>query len=278
MKSTYFIRESNFTVLFIVIRRQFLDPSKHGLSQVKDANSTSEGVSAAVKLSNSSAEQLGRLASSSSAKEVTAEPLNEQLELAIELPEALKCDIASPDKNIAPLDAIRTDTETEKGDKSNEKHFSYESEKNLRKICRIEQSEDEAGVDWVTLVSNVADAFYFESSVIEEHSEEQKLMVDPGTISFISNVLQIPQDNTNELENSNDYSEQETGETGTQSTGKNKEADKMPAVLSGTLLNKLVVNDVAAKVDVKGKKRESSCKVKNNIIFVYPGGCLIQCT
>ncbi|XP_021677288.2 protein tesmin/TSO1-like CXC 3 isoform X2 [Hevea brasiliensis] len=250
-----------------ITRRQLSDPLKPRPSQIRDDNNTSEGVSEAVELSNLSAEQLGCLASSSSPKDVTAEPLNEHLELAIELPEPLKCDSTSPDKSIVPLDAIRRDTAPEEVDKSNERHCLYESEKNLRKICRIDQSEDEAGGDWVTLISNVADALNFESSIIEEHSEEHKLMVDPGTISFISNVLQIPQDSTNDLENGesivcDDYSEQKMGEPGSQSIvlGKKKEADEIPAILSGSLLNKLVVNDAAAEVDVKGKKRESSCK------------------
>ncbi|KDP23641.1 hypothetical protein JCGZ_23474 [Jatropha curcas] len=249
----------------IIRRRQFSDPLKPELSHIKGDNNASEGVSEAVELPDSCTEQLRCATSSSSAKEVTTDPLNEQLELGIELPKAFKCVGAGPDGDIALLDAIRTDIEPEKVDKSNERHCLYESEKHLRRICRIEQSEDEAGCDWDTLISDVSDILCFDSSISAEQSEEQKI-VDPGTISFVSNVLQIPQDNTNASENMESTncvgsSEHKMGEIGTQSTelGK-KEADKIPAVLSGTLLNKLVVDDAATVMDIKGKKRLSSCK------------------
>eukprot|EP00257_Ricinus_communis_P024437 XP_015584641.1 protein tesmin/TSO1-like CXC 3 isoform X1 [Ricinus communis] len=237
-------------------RRQFLETLKPVLSHSKDDNNTSEGVPEAVELDNSN----------TSAKEVTAEQPGEHLELAIELPQSLKNNGASTDSNIVPLDAIRTDTHTEKAEISNERHSSYESEKHLRKICRIEQNEDEAGGNWVALISNVDDMLHFESSIIEEQPEEQK-MVDPGTISFISNVLQIPQDNNNDTENMESTNfvgslELKMGEPGTQSTESlnKKETDKLHAVPSSTLQNKLAVSDAAVEVDIKGKKCQSSCK------------------
>lgn len=250
--------------VFSIVRSQFLDPSKAELPQSKDDNNKSEGIPEAAKLSYLHAEQFGCFTSGSSVKAVTTEPLNEHL----------KFDCGSPNGNMLPLDAIRIHTESEMAGNANDRPCSYECKKDLRKICRIQQNDDEVGSDWVALISDVADILNFDSSITEEQSEDQK-MTDPGTISFISNVLQVPQDNTNDMENVESIGtskQNEMGEQGIQSIGfvEHKEANQIPSNLSGTPPKKLVVDDAAAKVDVKGKKCfQSTFKVKLKITFVY---------
>ncbi|XP_065854800.1 protein tesmin/TSO1-like CXC 2 isoform X2 [Euphorbia lathyris] len=237
-------------------RRHFSDLQKSKASQSIGDDNTREG---------GCAEQVECTTSSNLAREGTVQPLNEQLDSAVELPTVMQCDSANADHSIAPLDAIRSYGDSENINASNERHCSYENEKHLRKICRIESSGDEAGCDWVTLVSNVSDMLDFDPSTSGENLEEQK-MVDPGTISFISNVLQIPQDNTNSLENMEPtdcvgFSEEQTGDPETESTElREQEVDRIPSVLSGSLLSKLVDYNAATEMDAKGQKCQSSCK------------------
>ena len=200
-----------------------------------------------------------------SSKGVVTKLPSEHMESAIEEPIALKYYCASPDDNIimVPLKAI---IEPEMVGDPNKRYCSRESEKDLRKICRTGQNEDGAGCDWVALISDVADILTLEPSVDEESDEKQKL-VDPGTISFISNVLQAPQDNSDDSETpsyAGSSQQREIGEPGIQpvESGEQNEADQTPSVFPGTLPDKAVVNDAAAKVDIRGKSYQSSSKVK----------------
>ncbi|KAJ6883182.1 hypothetical protein NC652_030414 [Populus alba x Populus x berolinensis] len=132
------------------------------------------------------------------------------------------------------------------------------------KIGQTRQNEDEPGCDWVALISDVADILTLEPSFDEESAEEPK-MVDPGTISFISNVLQVPQDNNNDSETSNcvgSFQHCDMGDLGIQPKefGEQNEVDQTPSVLPSTLLDKPLVTDVSATVDVKGKNCQSISK------------------
>ncbi|KAJ6974645.1 protein tesmin/TSO1-like CXC 3 [Populus alba x Populus x berolinensis] len=162
---------------------------------------------------------------------------------------------------MVPLNAI---TEPEMAGNLNERYQSYESERDLHKIGQTRQNEDEPGCDWVALISDVADILTLEPSFDEESAEEPK-MVDPGTISFISNVLQVPQDNNNDSETSNcvgSFQHCDMGDLGIQPKefGEQNEVDQTPSVLPSTLLDKPLVTDVSATVDVKGKNCQSISK------------------
>ncbi|CAK7340925.1 unnamed protein product [Dovyalis caffra] len=244
-------------------RGQFSEPSKAELLQSKDENNTNKGVLEAAKLTGLSVEQSECFTPGNSGKGVITKPPDKHLELPIEEPKALKYDRASPDDNMimVPLNAI---TEPETAGNSNERYRSFKREKDLRKIGRTGQNEDEAGCDWVALISDVADILTFEPSIDEESAEEQK-MVDPGIISFISNVLQIPQDNSNDSETSHcvgSSQKSEMGEPGIQPVefGEQNEADQTPSVLPSTLRDKPVVTDAAAKVEIRGKNCQSISK------------------
>ena len=212
-----------------------------------------------------SVEQLECFITGNSGKGVITKPPSEHLELATEEQKALKYGCASSGGNMimVPLNAI---TELEMASNLNESYQSYESERDLRKIGQTRQNEDEPGCNWVALISDVADILTFEPSFDEEYAEEQK-MVDPGTISFISNVLQVPQDNNNDSETSNcagSFQHYNMGDPGIQPKefGEHNEVDQTPSVLPSTLLDKPLITDVSATVDVKGKNRQSISKVK----------------
>ena len=49
--------------------------------------------------------------------------------------------------------------------------------------------------DWVKFIYDDSDPSIFDSSISKEHSEVQDhKMVDPGTITFIATILQLPYD------------------------------------------------------------------------------------
>lgn len=242
----------------IVIRHHFLDPSKPDSSHSGNENNASEGVSATVQ------------SSVCSEREITIEPPDENSDLVIELPKTLRYDCSSPDGDVVPSDAITTETMPDLVlasfdellmDDSKGKHHSFKREINLRRICSIEQNEE--ACSWVTLVSDAADLLFVDLSNNEEHFEGQDhKSVDPGTMSFISTVLQLPQDNANDLGRTESVGAItsckpcEIGETATQSReiGDLKETDPASAFPSSTLLDKLIVSDSSDEVDHKGQK------------------------
>ena len=212
-----------------------------------------------------SVEQSECFITGNSGKGVITNLPSEHLELATEERKALKYGCASSGGNMimVPLNAI---TEPDMAGNLNERYQSYESERDLRKIGQTRQNKDEPGCDWVALISDVADILTFEPSFDEESAEEQK-MVDPETISFISNVLQVPQDNNNDPETSNcagSFQHYDMGDPGIQPKEfrEQKEVDQTLSVLPSTLLDKPLVTDAPATVDVKGKNCQSISKVK----------------
>ncbi|XP_024439593.1 protein tesmin/TSO1-like CXC 4, partial [Populus trichocarpa] len=218
----------------------------------------------AAKSTGLSVEQSECFIPGNSGKGVIAKPPSEHLELPIEERKALKHGCASPGGNMimVPLIAI---PEPEMAGNLNERYQSYESERDLSKIGQTGQNEDEPGCDWVALISDVADILTFEPSIDEESAEERK-MVDPGTISFISTVLQVPQDNNNDSETSNcvgSFQHCDMGDLGIQPKefGEKNEVDQTPSVLPSTLLDKPIVTDASATVDVKGKNCQSIGKL-----------------
>lgn len=113
----------------------------------------------------------------------------ENLELAVELPNTLKLSCGSPENNAellvatnavaAPESIVQSVIHHSKGG-----HSSFEREAHLRRICR-------AGFDWEMLISDATDLLNFDSPTIEENSaEEVPKTVDPGVMTFISNILQ----------------------------------------------------------------------------------------
>ncbi|KAJ6883740.1 hypothetical protein NC652_030861 [Populus alba x Populus x berolinensis] len=204
-------------------RDRFSEPSKPELLQSKDENSTSEGNSEAAKSTGLSVEQSECFIPGNSGKGVITKPPSEHLELAIDERKALKYGCSSSGK--------------------------------------MKMNQDVIG--WL-LISDVADILTLEPSFDEESAEEPK-MVDPGTISFISNVLQVPQDNNNDSETSNcvgSFQHCDMGDLGIQPKefGEQNEVDQTPSVLPSTLLDKPLVTDVSATVDVKGRTASLSAR------------------
>ncbi|KAK3200607.1 hypothetical protein Dsin_024022 [Dipteronia sinensis] len=240
------------------------DPLKPELPLYANGNKTSKTDSETIRVSDQCAEQLGVLTPRSSARGVTAE-----------LPNTIKCDFGSPASNWVSSDLIETSRVREGGgvpssfaqsSKVNlRERQHFKNEVNLREICRIEQTEEAAGLDWVSLVSDVdvLDSFNIENNSEEEQDQET---VDPGTITFVSTVLQLPQDNATDLENlvsispSGSCKLSEIREPITQSGEIEDLQDKDQAhdILSSSLQKKLVVTESRAKVDEKGEKRGQS--------------------
>ncbi|KAI9186771.1 hypothetical protein LWI28_020699 [Acer negundo] len=251
------------------------DPLKPELPLYANGNKTSKADSETVRVSDHCAEQLGGLTPRSSARGVTAVLPNSLL------PNAIKCDFGSPASNWVSSDLIETSrvregavvpssfAQSSKVNLRERQHFK--NEVNLREICRIEQTEEAGGWDWVSLVSDVD---VLNSSIIENNSEEEQdqKTVDPGTITFVSTVLQLPQDNATDLENmvsispSGSCKLSEIREPVTQSgeIGDLQDKDQAHDILSSSLQKKLVVTESRAKVDEKGEKRGQS-KSKNKI-------------
>ncbi|KAK0601096.1 hypothetical protein LWI29_021280 [Acer saccharum] len=247
------------------------DPLKPELPLFANGNKTSKADSETVRVSDQCAEQLGGLTPRSSARGVTAM-----------LPNAIKCDFGSPASNWVSSDLIETSrvregagvppsfAQSSKVNLRERQHFK--NEVNLREISRIDQTEEAAGWDWVSLVSDVD---LLDSSIIENTSEEEQDQetVDPGTITFVSTVLQLPQDNATDLENmvsispSGSCKLSEIREPVTQSgeIGDFQDKDQAHDILSSSLQKKLVVTESRAKVDEKGEKRGQSNSKQHKI-------------
>lgn len=225
-------------------RHNFLDPLKSDSCESEIGQPT-EGVSLA-----SQSEKPTFLNSGTSAEETSDKPLAENLELAVELPNTLKYDSGSPDGNLAPSDAVMLESADAEVclqsvvDDSEEGH-SFKNDKVLRKICRVERNKEPEGSNWVKLISDSNNVF---SPISRDHSEEEEhRMVDSRTMSFISNFL----DEGLNIVGTKDSDTQPEGIIAVQET------DQTPAVLSSTLLDKLVVSDSCNLVDDK------SCKDSN---------------
>ncbi|EXB39198.1 hypothetical protein L484_006166 [Morus notabilis] len=255
---------------FSLRRHNLLDSSKTESSQseIENAIKTTEGVSLA-----SQSEQLGHLNSGNSAREVNDEQPTENFELAVEFPGTLKYDCGSPDDNPVPLSVVHRDVMLEAGetgaslvqsvtDDSKVGHCLFEREKDLRKISRVEQSKDLEGCDWVNVISDSNNLLRLDLPITKDHSEEQELgMVDSGTISLVSNVLE---DNSNHNDRGKTVCIFPTGSSeqlGMKAPGIQpegivgvKETDQTPAMLSSTLLNQLVVSNSSDLVDGKSQK------------------------
>ncbi|XVE89852.1 hypothetical protein DITRI_Ditri20bG0027700 [Diplodiscus trichospermus] len=248
---------------FLVKRHDFLAASNSRDLQSANESNISEGASKAVEQSDLYEGHLGCPNNDSSCKGISSDLLDEQSDLAIELPRTLKYDCGSPDCNLQPCGEILEDTSVELAgqerspsqcnrDEWEVRQQSFQNERDLRKICRIKRSEESLGCDWVAIVSDVADMLTMNSSIIHENINGQDQRTsDSGTTSFMSTILQFPLDNANNLENaesgdpSGSSKQSELGEPVT---------DQTPSILSSCLLDKLVVSCSGLKKDDKGEK------------------------
>nr|KJB80915.1 hypothetical protein B456_013G121300 [Gossypium raimondii] len=226
-------RESRFSVK----RHHFLEPLNSRVARSGHESNTSEGASKVD-------EHLGCLNNDSSYKETSSDQVDEQPNLATDLPRTLKYDCRSPDGDFEPCDEILKKTNVEVAgqerspfqcnrDKWEERQQSFQNERNLRKICGIKRSEESAGSDWDWRTTN------------------------SGTTSFISNILQFPLDKANNSENA------ESGDpSGSCKQSKSGEPvmDQMHGILSTCLPDELVVNDSGLKKDDK----EGNCNQSNH--------------
>ncbi|XVF31173.1 hypothetical protein REPUB_Repub16aG0123100 [Reevesia pubescens] len=263
-------RESRFSVK----RHHFSAASNSRVLQSDNESNTSAGGSKAVEQSDLYDEHLGCLNNGSSSKGIGSDLLDEQLDLAIELPRTLKYDCGSPDGNSEPCDEILKNTSVEiagqerspfqrNRDEWEERQQSFENERDLRKICGIKRIEESTGCNWVAIVSDVADMLKMNSSIIHEttHVDDWRT-ADSGTTSFISTIMQFPLDIANNLENAESghlggsCKQSELGETVT---------DQKPGILSTCLLDKLVISDSGLKRDDKGEKCNQSIRQQRSI-------------
>ena len=185
------------------------------------------------------------------------------MELAIELPIIVKYDGGTHVRNEVSRDVKEKSREPETNrasssfvqcNEDNPRAADYfENKTNLRKICRIEQSEEAARCGWVSLVFD--GVLNSNLSIVENNSEYQDLKtVDTGAISFISTVLQLPQYNAKDLVNmltgsrscSCKQSKMSEPLTQPEETGDLTDTDQTPDILSSTLLDKLIVSDSKA--------------------------------
>ena len=256
----------------VCFRHHFSTASNSRVLQSVNESNTSEGASKSVEQSDLYDKHLGCLNNGSSSKGISSDLLDEQSDLAIELPRTLKYDCGSPDGNLETYDEILKNTSVEVAgqerspfqrnrDEWEERQQSFQNERDLRKICRIKRSEESAGCDWVAIVSDVADMLTMDSSIIHENTDGQdRRTADSGTTSFISTILQFPLDNANNLEDaesgdpSGSCKQSELGEQAT---------DQTSGILSTCLLNKLVVSDSGLKKDDKGEKCNQSSRQVN---------------
>ncbi|KAF3454344.1 hypothetical protein FNV43_RR04791 [Rhamnella rubrinervis] len=268
---------------FSIRRHHFSDQPKPDSLRSENENFKSEGISVSVHPSDLCTEQLGYSSSASSAREITSELLTENLELAIEFPSTLKYDSGSPNSNVLPCDVIKTDSvlETESiqiqdmqsvTENSKEKHCLFERESFLRRICWVEKNDGVARCYWAKQISDSDNLLNFDSSITGGHFEgKDPKMVDAGTMSFISDVLEDDLKKFEKPESSYPIGTCEQcvmGESCTQSerTGDQEETDQMPAALSRTLMDKLVVTDSCNIVDDKRIKFiRSSCKLRSQL-------------
>ncbi|KAH9688065.1 hypothetical protein KPL70_015000 [Citrus sinensis] len=269
-----YLRESRFSLS----SNQSPDILKPELPLHGKENKISKGNSEAVQLFDDCTGKLDCVTPGSSAREVISKLLDETLELAIELPITVKYDGGTPVRNEVSRDVKEKSRgpETDRASSSfvqcNEDNPGaadyFENKTNLRKICRIEQSEEVAGCDWVSLVSDAV--LNSNLSIVENNSEDQdEKTVDTGAISFISTVLQLPQDNAKDLVNmvtgsrscSCKQSKMTEPLTQPEEIGDLKDTDQTPDILSSTLLDKLIVSDLREKMDNEEEKcGQSSCK------------------
>ncbi|KAH9754118.1 CRC domain-containing protein TSO1 [Citrus sinensis] len=271
-----YLRESRFSLS----SNQSPDILKPELPLHGKENKISKGNSEAVQLFDDCTGKLDCVTPGSSAREVISKLLDETLELAIELPITVKYDGGTPVRNKVSRDVKEKSREPETDRASlsfvqcNEDNPGaadyFENKTNLRKICRIEQSEEVAGCDWVSLVSDAV--LNSNLSVVENNSEDQdEKTVDTGAISFISTVLQLPQDNTKDLVNmvtgsrscSCKQSEMTEPLTQPEEIENLKDTDRTPDILSSTLLDKLIHNILRRCLDfemVGARKKKVACE------------------
>lgn len=224
--------------------------------------------------------------SSSDMGRITTDPSNKDPKSDADLPQSLKYGCCtSLEDNRSPHNDIEAENLPEvAGRPAPHVHFvqgipkerqqSFESEIELRRICHIGESKEATGTEWGKLTSDGTDQLMFDSSIRKEHSEvPDHKTVDPGTISFVATVLQLPHDELDDLQKSpsvgpvDSLKQCETEETAAKSrdVGEIKQTDQTPAVPSSTQLDALAVSHSRAEVDdKKGKKlTQSSCKVRN---------------
>ncbi|XP_009364529.3 protein tesmin/TSO1-like CXC 3 isoform X1 [Pyrus x bretschneideri] len=231
---------------FVLRRHHFSDSPRPNSFQGGNPNSKSDGVPVSVEQSYLGADQPECFASGSSSDvEVASAVPTESMELPVEFLNNLKYSSGSPHSN---------DVHHSKG-----RHSFFERETHLRRIHRIEQKKG----DLVRLISD--DQLKFDSTIIKENcAGHDPTPVDPGEISFMSNILRDNDIEVKEFSGIIDSSEQcRLGKVSNQpeGIGRTKETDETPAILSRTLLDKLNVNDPSGIVDEKSPKCiHSSCK------------------
>ncbi|KAK8994727.1 hypothetical protein V6N11_045800 [Hibiscus sabdariffa] len=258
-------------------RHHFLSPSNSKPPQGGHESNASEGASKADEKSNLHDEYLGRLKNDCSSKGTSSDLLNDQLDLATEVPRTLKYDCRSPDDNFESRDEVLKNTSVgvagEGRSPFQRNRDGWEKrqlqERDLRKICRVDQIEESAGCDWVAVLSDVADKLTMNSSIIHENTDGQdQRTADSGTTSFMSTIMQFPLDNVNNLENADSCDP-------SGSCNQNESAvpvtDQTHSILSTCPLDKLVVSDSGLKKDVK----EENCHQSSHQQVSIRRRCLV---
>lgn len=242
-----------------ILRHPSSDSSRSGLLQSGKEN-TSKEVSQAVQLSGLYDEQLGCLTHGSLTGEGSTGPPNEHFDLAIELSKALdynsdsppgqkvSCDETSRDRNAnTPKSVVQSDDNLKKI------HHPHEIEAQLHRIYEDRKTEKPKGCNLESFTSDAADDLLsYDSSIIQSDTEcQHQNAADPGTSSFISTILQFPQDSNHNLQKKDSvgsHSSNEQAEVGESVVKSGRivnmnEIHQAPAIRSGNSLDKLAVGD-----------------------------------
>ncbi|XP_057962064.1 protein tesmin/TSO1-like CXC 2 isoform X3 [Malania oleifera] len=276
---------SSFKESRLLRRHQPATLSKPDFSTYGNEDSIVEGIQEVVKLSDICAEEPGCVSSCSSTGKIACEQLNAQLEFSTDFPKTLKYDFGSPDGNLMPCSVVGTEEVPKTTgalaslvqfvqDDFKDRQHSVGRELELRGLCRIQQ--DVAECSSGNLIFDAADVLVFNNSPVKDvHSEGQdQKAVDHGTISFLSTVLQFPQDSVDDVHESQSVGslgscepcESKVPVTHSGRIEKLTETDETQAVSSKACGDGQLASDLSADVNGKGKNSfQSSSKQQRSI-------------
>ncbi|XP_057962070.1 protein tesmin/TSO1-like CXC 3 isoform X8 [Malania oleifera] len=272
---------SSFKESRLLRRHQPATLSKPDFSTYGNEDSIVEGIQEVVKLSDICAEEPGCVSSCSSTGKIACEQLNAQLEFSTDFPKTLKYDFGSPDGNLMPCSVVGTEEVPKTTgalaslvqfvqDDFKDRQHSVGRELELRGLCRIQQ--DVAECSSGNLIFDAADVLVFNNSPVKDvHSEGQdQKAVDHGTISFLSTVLQFPQDSVDDVHESQSVGslgscepcESKVPVTHSGRIEKLTETDETQAVSSKACGDGQLASDLSADVNGKGKNSFQSSSKK----------------
>ena len=247
-------------------RHNFSDPSKPEFSSVNGNKvSTNEEVMDADQLCGNSGKPLEDFDPRSSIGKASFERNNGHSELAIELPQTLKYGCGSPDCDPTPCGGTEVELASKSGSlapfsEEASETGRFNSQLHLKGMCQIEQTKEEAGCDWESLISDAADLLIFDSP---DDTRAFKGLIqkslDPGTSVCASLGSQFSQDDVSDLQKkqfvgSDDSGEHETDDPSTQpeEASKLNGMDQKQENLANTSFKDCMGSNASGEMDNEG--------------------------